>query len=137
MKRRRDDLLSDVIIPSLLGALSDTAIRPSVPWRSYRRRTAALGNKHAGCLQLSHVRTADLSADGRRSAASRTAIGGGAYHLAAPGAITCSIQVFVAYLESAFWWVAASSHGVARSGRLGAVNRVTAYHLRQLELVRS
>ena len=63
--------------------------------------------------------------------------GGGAYHLAAPGAITCSIQVFVAYLESAFWWVAASSHGVARSGRLGAVNRVTAYHLRQLELVRS
>ena len=30
-----------------------------------------------GCLQLSHVRTADQSADGRRSAASRTAIGGG------------------------------------------------------------
>jgi len=41
------------------------------------RRAAALGYRHAGCLQLSHVRTADSSADGRRSAASRTAIGGG------------------------------------------------------------
>ena len=41
------------------------------------RRAAALGYRHAGCLQLSHVRTVDLSADGCRSAASRTAIGGG------------------------------------------------------------
>jgi len=51
------------------------------------RRAAALGYRHAGCLQLGHVRTADPSADGRRSAASRTAIsGGGAYRLAAsPG----------------------------------------------------
>jgi len=38
---------------------------------------AALGYRHAGCLQLRHVRTADLSAGGRRSAASRTAIDGG------------------------------------------------------------
>ena len=37
---------------------------------------------HAGCLQLSHVRTADPSADGRRSAASRTAIVGG--HIVSP-----------------------------------------------------
>jgi len=36
-----------------------------------------LGYRHAGCLHISHVRTADPSADGRRSAASRTAIGGG------------------------------------------------------------
>ena len=54
------------------GALSDTAIRPSVC--PSPRRAAALGHRHAGCLQLSHVRTADLPADGRRSAASRTAI---------------------------------------------------------------
>jgi len=67
--------------------LCDTAIRPSVPWRNCRRRSATLGYRHSGCLQLSHVRTADPSADGRRSAASRTAFGG-AYRLAAPGAIT-------------------------------------------------
>jgi len=64
------------------GALSDTAIRPSAlssvcPWRSGPRRAAALGYRHAGCLQFSHVRTADPSADGRRSAASQTTIGGG------------------------------------------------------------
>jgi len=39
--------------------------------------TAALGYWHAGCLQLSHMWTADLSVDIRRSATSRTAIGGG------------------------------------------------------------
>jgi len=38
---------------------------------------AALGYRHAGCLQLSQVRTADPSVDGRLSTASRTAIGGG------------------------------------------------------------
>ena len=72
-------------------ALSVTAIRPSA-----RLSVPALGaqlprmqpTETAGYLQLSHVRTADPSADGRRSAASRTAIGGGAYRLAAPGAIT-------------------------------------------------
>ena len=63
-------------------AFSDTAIRPSfdrlsVPWRSCPRSAAALGYRHAGCLQLSRVRTAYPSAGGRRSAASRTAIGGG------------------------------------------------------------
>jgi len=57
------------------GVLSDTAIRPFVC--PSPRRAAALGYRHAGCLQLSHVRTADPSADGRRSAASETAIGGG------------------------------------------------------------
>ena len=46
------------------------------------RRAAALGCRHAGCLQLSHVRTADPSADGRRSAASWTAICGG--HIISP-----------------------------------------------------
>ena len=69
------------------GALSDTLIRPSVCRSS--RRAAALGYRHADCLQLRHVRTADPSADGRRSAASRTAVGGaerGACRLAAPGA---------------------------------------------------
>ena len=44
---------------------------------SQPRRAAAPGYRHAGCLQLSHVRTADPSADGHRSAASRTAIAGG------------------------------------------------------------
>ena len=48
---------------------------------------AVLGYRHAGCLQLSRVRTADPSADGRRSAASRTAVGGG-HIVSPPGAIT-------------------------------------------------
>jgi len=43
---------------------------------------AAVGYRHIGCLQLSSVRTADPSADGRRSAASQTAIGGG--HIVSP-----------------------------------------------------
>jgi len=41
-------LLCDCYAPALGGALSDTAIRPSVPWRS------CLGYGHAGCLQLSY-----------------------------------------------------------------------------------
>ena len=52
------------------------SVRPS------SRSAAALGYRHAGCLQLSRVRTANPSADGRRSAASRTAIGGG--HIVSP-----------------------------------------------------
>ena len=44
------------------------SVRLSVPWRSYLRC------RHASCLQLSRVWTADPSADGRRSAASRTSI---------------------------------------------------------------
>jgi len=56
------------IMPFIMpGPLSDTAICPSV----------CPSHRHAGCLQLSHVRTADSSADGRRSAENRTAIGGG------------------------------------------------------------
>jgi len=53
-----------------------TAIRPSVC--PSPRQAPALGYRHAGCLQLSHVRTAD----GRRFAASRTAIGG--RHIVSP-----------------------------------------------------
>jgi len=76
--------------PRRRGALSNTAIHPSVC--PSPRRAAALGYRHADCLQLSHVRTADLSADGRRSAASRTAIGGGISSRAISSyrAITCS-----------------------------------------------
>ena len=73
------------------GALSDTAIRPSVRPSvcPSPRRAAALGYRHdAGCLS-SHVRTADPSADGRRSAVSRTAISGGNISSRRPGAITC------------------------------------------------
>jgi len=47
----------------------DLAICPSP------RCAAAVGYRHAGCLQLSRVQTADPSADRRRSAASRTTIG--------------------------------------------------------------
>ena len=53
---------------------------------------AALGYRHAGCLQLSHVRTADPSADGRRSAASGTSFGGGMLSRRL-GAITCYLLV--------------------------------------------
>ena len=67
---------NDFIMPAAVGggAKSDTALRPSV--------CPSLGYRHAGCLQPSHVRTADPSADGRRSATSRTAIGGG--HIVSP-----------------------------------------------------
>ena len=44
-----------LLCPPPQGALSDTAIRPSVC--PSPRRTAALGYRHAGCLQISHVRT--------------------------------------------------------------------------------
>jgi len=51
-------------MPRRRGALSDTAIRPSVcpsvPWRGCPKRAAALGYRHTGCLQLTHVRAADL-----------------------------------------------------------------------------
>ena len=69
------------------GALSDTAIRQSIC--PSPMRAAALGYRHAGCLYLSQVRTADQSADGRRSVASRTAIGG-AYRLDNLFARSCS-----------------------------------------------
>jgi len=39
---------------------------------------------HVGCLQLISVWTADLSVDGRRSAASRTAISGGGHIVSLP-----------------------------------------------------
>ena len=62
--------------------MDDTAIRPSVC--PSPRRAAALGYRHAGCVQLSHVRTADPFADGRRSVVSRTAIGGGGHIVSSP-----------------------------------------------------
>ena len=62
------------------------SVHLSVPWRS------CLRYRHAGCLQLSRVRTADPSADGRRSAASRTAICRGVYRLGATGAIPCHTE---------------------------------------------
>ena len=76
------------------GALSDTAIRPSVPWRS------CLGYGHAGCLQLSyHQRCADCGPNHGRVwirhnfCHCQTAIGGEeAYRLAVPGAIPCWIN---------------------------------------------
>jgi len=49
----------------------------SVPWCSCHRHAGALGYRHTGCLQLSHVRTADPSADWYRSTASQTDIAGG------------------------------------------------------------
>jgi len=69
------------------GALSDTAIRPSV-CLSHGAAAVAISTlaacslATAGCTR--DVRTADPSADGRRSAASWTAIGDGTYRLAAP-----------------------------------------------------
>ena len=60
------------------GTLSDTVTRPSV----CPMGAAALGCRHSGCLQLTHVQTADLSVDGCRSAASRTAIVG--EHIVSP-----------------------------------------------------
>ena len=66
-----------------------TLIRPSLS-PSPRRASAGIGYRHAGCLQLSHVRTADPSADRSRSAASRAAISSrGLIVSPPPGAITC------------------------------------------------
>ena len=70
--------LSQPTIPFIMsptvGALKDTAICLSV---SLSHGAAAICYRHAGCLQISHVRTANPSADECRSAASQTAIGGG------------------------------------------------------------
>jgi len=88
-------LLCDCYAPAVGGgALSDTAIRPSVPWRS------CLGYGHAGCLQLSyHQRCADCGPNHGRMwirhdfCHRQTAIGGEeAYRLAVPGAIPCWIN---------------------------------------------
>ena len=80
------------------AALSDTMIRPSVC--PSPRRAAALGYRLAGCLQLSRVWTADRSADGRRSAASRTAIdGGGDIVSPRPGAIPFTLH----YLSTVYY----------------------------------
>ena len=65
-----------------ISTMDDTAIHPSVYLSP--RRAAALSYRHAGCLQLSHVRTADPFADGRRSVISRTAIGGGGHIVSLP-----------------------------------------------------
>jgi len=75
----------------MLPAVGGELKCPSVVCSSLRRATA-VGCRHAGCLQLSHFRTADPSVDGRRSATSRTANGGGAYRLAAPRAMTVLVS---------------------------------------------
>ena len=72
------------------AALSDTMIRPSVC--PSPRRAAALGDRLAGCLQLSGVWTADGSADGRRSAATRPAIDGGDIVSPRPAAISFTLH---------------------------------------------
>jgi len=93
--RLASKLLWAVLLSPAVGrALSDTAIRPSVclsvPWLSCPRRAAAVGYRHAGCLHLSHVRTADPSAmDIDPPQVELPSTGGGANRLAAPGAITC------------------------------------------------
>ena len=79
------------------AALTDTMIRPSVC--PSPRRAAALGYRHDGCLQLSHVWTADRSADGRRSAASRPAIDGGDIVSPRPGAIPFTLH----YLSTVYY----------------------------------
>ena len=69
-------------------AVSDTAIHPSVC--PSPRRAAASSYRHAGCLQLSYVRTADTPADGRAVYPPRVELpSAGAYRLTALGAITC------------------------------------------------
>ena len=78
------------------GALSDTAIRPSV----CPPVCPSLGYRHAGCLQLAgqatrDVRTADPSADGRRSAASRTAVGGRGKYRCASAVKSCSVRAAI------------------------------------------
>jgi len=74
-----------------MGALSDTVICLPVCLSvclSQPRCTTALGCRHTGCLQLSHVQTADPSADGHRSAVSQTAFGEGG--ISSRRCITCS-----------------------------------------------
>jgi len=84
--------------PAVGGGLSDTAICPSicVSACTSHRRAAALGYRHAGCLQLSQVRIADPSAGGRRSVASRTAIGGRHIVSPSPGRYLVSYQTHAA-----------------------------------------
>ena len=81
---------------SVKGAITVTNVftykmAAKINWHRYgtKSRHCHPMYRHAGCLQRSHVRTADPFADGRRSAASRTAIGRGGYRLAAPGVISC------------------------------------------------
>ena len=67
------------------------SVRLSVPWHSYPKRAAALGYRHAGCLQLSHrrppemcgLRTRPRTDVDRPPFLDRTAIGGGR-HIVSP-----------------------------------------------------
>ena len=72
--------LSAIVFPELHVRSSQNflGVLPiAVAWSSFGgvMLRYALGYRHAGCLQLSHVLSADPSADGLRSAASPTAIG--------------------------------------------------------------
>jgi len=63
--------------PPAIGGIKryrDPSVCPSVC--PSPRLAAALGYRHAGCLQLSDIQTADLTMDGCRSAVSRSAISG-------------------------------------------------------------
>jgi len=72
------------------------SVRLSVPWRS------CLGYRHAGCMQLSQRRPTKMCGLRTRPRTNvdpprfldRTAIGVGAYRLAAPGAISCLLTIF-------------------------------------------
>ena len=72
-------------------ALSDTPIRPSVC--PSPGRAAALGYRYAGCLQLSHVRSADMSAEGRIDPPRVELSSAEGISCCRPGAITCFIGV--------------------------------------------
>jgi len=72
-------------------ALSDTPIRPSVC--PSPRRAAALGYRYAGGLQLSHVRSADMSAEGRIDPPRVELSSAEGISSCRPGAITCFIGV--------------------------------------------
>jgi len=86
------------------------SVRLSVPWCSCPRHAAALGYRHAGCLQLSHVQTVNPPADGRTSAASETAISGDISSRRPHGVITCTVLyskrcMWLARFSSAINWL--------------------------------
>ena len=81
--------------------LSDTAIRPSVPWRS------CLGYRHACCLQLNHRRPPEMrglrtrprmDVDPPRFLPPSNCHRQRAYRLAASGAIPSFCKIFIIFL---------------------------------------
>jgi len=82
-----------------LFLVAPRSVRLYVPWRSSPRSAAALGHRHAGCLQLSHRRPPEMCGLRIRP---RTDVdpprvelpSAGAYRLASTGAITCYYIAF-------------------------------------------